>query len=573
MKTRIFEFESRRSRSLHFRNRSLSPSSLFGMRQVILKTTSSHFICRSLLPFIPALFAFIFIFSLRTGAVEVGTPVSQTTLTNINGEAIAIGVSPGKVGELLYFAAPSSAQSEGLSGFEKIASGVSGLEICYVCPRQAQPPQARAEDMPSNLAILLDDKNLASTFGSHKNLPSVVILGSGNTLLAAVDDVKNPSEAVQVSADIFIANGYPSVAKAIYTAAPESWLKEQERPLLLGYAGLLNGEIEYARATLREPAEASSTLSAELHAAMGFLLLQEGDLSRALAECRQAQKNAFARWVSGMAHARAGDCDRAQAAFAAAAQGRFLFRWQQAAAFNSAAVVAQSKEEQLPLYKKSFELAPLNQDYTANLMTFYWRQGKRPNAAAYADLLRTAGNLDPLIRSLLAEFDNESLFLRSPSARRQLEKRIKAGVRPKSVPPQRKILLIPDFGTFGCPSELTWLDCASAAYLKACLERDPTITALRRSEALEAEKILKIPKPERNDNGRLKQVAQALSADYLVLGKVGTYEKAYLMNVRIADVNTGEIPAVASERFVRVEGTTAAIEKTAAELLKQLNQK
>jgi len=133
-------------------------------------------------------------------------------------------------------------------------------------------------------------------------------------------------------------------------------------------------------------------------------------------------------------------------------------------------------------------------------------------------------------------------------------------------------MLIADFSVLGCPLEMNWMNCAAAGLLKSHLEQERTLVAIRRSEMKKALKALRAPEGDLSDPVRLKEIASALSADYLVLGEIGTYKDTYLMNVRMADVKTGEMAAVASERFSSLDAAASAIEKAAAELIKQLKR-
>jgi hypothetical protein len=69
----------------------------------------------------------------------------------------------------------------------------------------------------------------------------------------------------------------------------------------------------------------------------------------------------------------------------------------------------------------------------------------------------------------------------------------------------------------------------------------------------------------------LQRVARALSADLMTVAEVGNYAGKYLINVRIAEVRSGEIIAVASERFSSFEELASTIQRAASVLTKKVS--
>jgi hypothetical protein len=293
-------------------------------------------------------------------------------------------------------------------------------------------------------------------------------------------------------------------------------------------------------------------------------------------ECQRAAASGFADWVSGLILSRAGECDRAASAFGKSAKGKFLFRWQQVLSLTSAGRSAESKGEwdkALSLYKQAFELAPLNRMVLANLLVHYWALDKVANAEAYAKML-TNSNLDPLTRSLLSEYTSEREFKDSPSARERIEKKIKKGrTETRNRRSSGKVILVSDFKVLDCPMELAGVDVAAAGYLRTWLERDARFTVVARPEVMEAARVMDVPEDKVHEPAQLQRIAQALSCDLLVLAEIGAYEDSYLMNIRIANAQSGEIIAVSTGRFPTYKGVAPAIDMAAANLIQTLSMK
>lgn len=338
---------------------------------------------------------------------------------------------------------------------------------------------------------------------------------------------------------------------------------------LFNYAAIEDGHIDSGRTALDELLKQFPE-SEELLSARGFLLVREGNARRALSEYRTTSTNGFARWTGGVAASMAGECERAAKLFEESAAAECTYRWQRVAALCSAARIAEShgaSNKAFSLYRDAFELAPLNRLNTANMLWSYWEKEKFANADAYAEILANA-NLDALTKSLLSEFETQKRYLDSSSSQNEFKGKMKKNSRLRKT--ANKVVIVSDIDVIGCPMELGGFGCAAASYLSQCLKQNENITIIPRIELREAAKYLKLPPAALNNPVNLKQIASALTANMLVFGEIATYDDGYLLNVRLADAESGEVLAIASERISSANKLAQAIDKAAKVLAKSL---
>jgi hypothetical protein len=69
----------------------------------------------------------------------------------------------------------------------------------------------------------------------------------------------------------------------------------------------------------------------------------------------------------------------------------------------------------------------------------------------------------------------------------------------------------------------------------------------------------------------MAEVARRLTADLIAFGEMGHYRDEYVLNLRIADVFSGEIIAIASERFATLEELIFALKYAAGRLTQEAN--
>ncbi len=481
---------------------------------------------------------------------------------------------------LLYFFDASDETVETLVRLNDAASKTSGaLSVLGISRANTEGLENLAADKALHSAVLSDNKGVTLAYGLTRTLPAAVIIGPGGVVASVLAPARSGRGALMASADAFISMGLAASAMRVYQSMSDDWLGGPERTLATAYASMLMGNTDAVHQPLEDLAKGSSPFSAEAHAALGFLLYGQGKDASALVECSRAPTNGFANWVAGMVKTRAGECGAASSLFDKAAKGKFAFGWQKGLAFNMAARMAEARGDEkktLALYKTAFALIPLNATVNANLLVHHWRLGNLPASAAYAAIIKSTGAENPLIRAVLDEFDAESAFARDSVARRQLDKKLskppsqKARAGSKRTGSRRTILIY-DLAFTDCPPELNCLPLASAGLLKKRLESSGALVAIRRPETLEAAKRLNIPIHELQDPARLAQVARALSADLVLVGEVGTYESGYLLNLRIAEVDSGKVTAITSERFGSLDALVPALQKSAAALAQKIS--
>jgi len=501
--------------------------------------------------------------------VEIGSSISPLSMKDLSNETVELVATPQNM-VILYQFEYSSKSKKILADLIDAASSVGGISA-FGITRQI-PAEDRYSFGAFSSRILVDDKNATAALGMSRSSPAVAILGPGNHLLAVLDEPASSVEMVLAVADVFLANGFPDAAERCYRVVPPEIGDETAVQMCRMYSAILRGDVKTAQAEMKEWDQKSASPSADLPAARAFLLFCEGNTRRALAECQKAPENGFAQWVKGLALSRMGECAAASAAFHNAVKSRLSYRWQKVAAFVSAAQVSEAEgkpDAALALHKKAFDLAPLNPVNTACLVNYYWQQNKIPAASAYAGILQ-ATTQNELVRSFISEFEKEVIFIGSTAAREAVFKKIKKNEPAGAKPAGTRNIVVSDFFIQGCPSDSGYLACAASAYLTHCLERSKKVSAVRRAAVKEAARVMGIAERRPIGTEPLRKIALALSADLLVVGEIGSYEDFYLINVRVANVHSGEIVAIISDRFPTLEGVAPAIERASDELLKKL---
>jgi hypothetical protein len=397
--------------------------------------------------------------------------------------------------------------------------------------------------------------------------------------------------------------GFPGRAGGIYRSIPAGHAGAEAVMLGKGYAALLSHGLadgpEGALSIFKSISAGSASLSPEAHAAIGWLEFRRGRDGAAKASCARALNavagdssagGSFAEYVMGMAEARSGRCNACSKLLRKTASGRFMFRWQEALAKNMAARVAEESGERAKarkLYREAALLAPLSPAVNANLLAHHWASGNYPAADRYARILKALDSADSsdtvLTASLANEYEAQVEFNSDPASRKRLEKKLKKSSEAKSridaassgrsgggssggaLAVEKGWILIPDISISGCCLESNSLPIAGAGILRRGLETGG-FAAISRPEMLVAMKYLGIAGMEMTKPAHLLKAARALSADFVTLSEVANYEGAYLVNIRIADVASGEIVAVAFERIASLDDLAATIERLALSL-------
>ncbi|GAB4345622.1 MAG: hypothetical protein Kow0099_26090 [Candidatus Abyssubacteria bacterium] len=503
-------------------------------------------------------------------AIEPGAKALPFTLTSLTGESV--GPLPTAKGQvlLLYFfdsAADGTAFLSPLS--ESSVAASSPFSILGISRSSAQTLKEHLQPKLHPL-VLLDDKGVTYDYGLSKRLPACVVIGPEDTIAAVLTPVKDHATALLTAGHTFMSMGLPVSASNLYDLVPEKW--GHEREIARWYAHLLDGKAESAVAGFAGLAASNSEYSAEGHAGLAFFHYREGKDGEALAECGRAPSHGFAILVRGLVEARQGDCAAASSSFEKAAAAQYLFAWQKAMALNLAANVAETKNDQnaaLQLYKRAFDTAPLNPYIAANLLFLNWRQQNYPAAALYADIITASGISDPLVDALVDEYKAQVAFARDSHAKRLLEKKPpKTPGKPEHRSGRPFTMLVSDFPATGCPAELAGLSVASSGLLQKCFE-ESWLRPIKRAEWQEAARRLNPASTHPEDPLQLREVARALSVDLLTFGVLGTYAGSYVLNVRIADVNSGAVIAVASERFQTLHQLPQAMTSAARKLTEQ----
>jgi hypothetical protein len=127
-------------------------------------------------------------------------------------------------------------------------------------------------------------------------------------------------------------------------------------------------------------------------------------------------------------------------------------------------------------------------------------------------------------------------------------------------------ILIPDIAFTGCVQELSATPLAAAGLLGRSLESAGGFVAVPRAEALFAADHLGVPRQDLRKSAQLLKLARALSADLVTLSEVGSHGDEYFVNIRIAEVGSGEVIAVVSERFLTFDELAPAIQRLSPRL-------
>jgi tetratricopeptide (TPR) repeat protein len=508
-------------------------------------------------------------------AVDPGATAPQFSLANLAGNTIKL--APPASGRLLilYFFDASNETLTTLSALNKAAAqlpaDLSALGITRSNPEEVRQLLTGKEALAP--VVLHDNAGETFSYGLARSLPAAVLIGPGGKVASQLVPAGSARDMLMAAADAFVSMGLPRQALRVY----RSLGADDEAALGAGYALLFSGDADGARQALTPLAGGSSRFSPDGHAALGLLEFTQGRNNDALAQCGKAPKNGFAQYVSAMVQARSGGCRGAGALFDKAIKSRFAFHWQEARAYNMAARTAESggnAQAALDLYRKAFGLAPLNPVIAANLMTFQWHRGNVPAAENYAGILESVNPADPLIRALVAEFRQDS----SPGAATAAQARLggksvptKTGaVGGKTQPALPATILVPDLKVADCAPELADLSRATASLLKQSLDGKGAPVPIREPDLRLAAERMGLSRQDLANPLRQAEIAKALGAGLLVFGEVGSYEGVYILNVRVAEVASGNVVAVASERLGSFDELAAAVQRSVPVLKQRL---
>ncbi|RJP69985.1 MAG: hypothetical protein C4532_09950 [Candidatus Abyssobacteria bacterium SURF_17] len=516
----------------------------------------------------------LFFFHVEAAALEIGAPAPAFSLQNLDGDSVSLRPPSGGGILVLYFCDASPGALQILAALHEIASNASDtLSIQAVSPANPEDLKGAVQDQAMRSVVLTDDRGVTLSYGLSRELPAAVIVGPGGIAASVIAPVSAAKDVLAASAETLVSAGFHASALKLYETMSEGWLSAPEKTLAVGYLSGLMGDMDAARRALEPLSREASSYSSEAHAALGFVSYLEAKDASALVECGRASTSGFAAWVTAMVKTRAGECETASTLFDDAASKKFLFTWQQALAFNMQARAAEHRADDkaaLRLYKKAFALAPLNGMISANLLAYHWRSDNLPAAAMYANIITSTGVADPLVQALVREYELEAAFAGDRAAQKRLTEQLAAGPRerdPRSSSP--RTVLVHDVPFIGCAPELNCLPSASAAFLRTMLEKNGRVVTIRRYAVLAAAKQLGIPERELRNPLRLAMVAKALSADLMTMGEIGNLDGKYVVNLRMVEVNSGKVTAVASETISSLDALAPAIERLTQALLQK----
>jgi hypothetical protein len=509
------------------------------------------------------------------GPGSVAPPIS---LENLAGRTVDLAAPRDNTLQILLFSDPSSIGSAMLgrlnSAAAKSSGAVSAFGIFNGSPEEVRSILVDADGLDSIALVDNRRKKVASAFGVERRLPAAVIVGPGGRIIAKFAPADAPGIILSATADAFISLRRPDRARLIYEILLSDYSDQENAAVGAAYAALLTGDVEAARRML-ESLSATSGPS-EANVARGFLEFTIGRDSAARAACDREQNSGFADYVMGMVAARSGRCEEAMSLFAKAPKGRFMFRWQKALAINMAARAAETHggtdtDAVVAAYHKAASFAPLNPTINGNLLAYHWRNGANQAAAKYARLIASVGSSSALVNSVVAEFEAQKQFRGDAAARKRLAKSLGVGSARKTSggsarPRTERRILIPDIEFTGCVQELSSTPLAAAGLLRRSLESGEGFVAVPRAEMLFAADHLGVPRQGLRKSGLLLKVARALSAGLVTLSEVGSHGGEYFVNVRIAEVGSGEVVAVASERFMTLDELAPAIQRLGSRL-------
>jgi len=512
-------------------------------------------------------------------AAEPGSKAPDFSLNNLVGSEVGLMPSASGTLMIIYFFDASDESFEMLRVLYKVASENSDILVLRAISREN--PERLNELLTVNKAlasgVLNDDKGVTLAYGLSRKLPAAVIVGPGGIVGDVVGPIPSAGDVLMAAADAFISLGFPAAARKIYFSMPPGESNDTELKLGIAYASILAGDKDSALRAVERMAGNTPPLSSEMHAALAFLDYLEGRNDDALAKCARAADSGFARYIEGLVKAASDQCRESAALFEQATKSQFVFKWQKALAFNMAGSVADArgnKDAARDLYKQAFGLSPLNSTAGANLLECHWRRGNMPGAAAYAETLDCIDSGDPLIKALADEFKSETAFGKDTAAQSRLENTLTKGATRKAAGKGNQAetprsILVTDIAIMSCASEMNFLPVACAGVLKQHLESSGTLVAIKRPEMLFAAQRVGVSGAALENPVRMAEVARRLSAELIAFGEMGHYGGEYVLNLRIADVFSGEVIAIASERFSTLEELIFALKYAAGRLAQE----
>ena len=503
-------------------------------------------------------------------AREPGSVAPPFSLENLAGRVVDFATPPDDTLQILFFSDPSAESAVTLGRLTAAAvkspGAVSALGIFRGNPEEIRSILGDAGGLDSIALVDNRGNKVASAFGVRRKLPAAVIVGPGGRVAAILTPADGPGKILTAVADTFISLLQPERARRIYEVLLSDYPDQESALVGAAYAAMLSGDVEAARRMLESLS--ATSLPSEANVARGFLEFKLGRDSAAQAACDRAPNSGFAKYVMGMVATRSGRRREAMSLFTKAPKGRFTFPWQEALAINMAARAAETRgaaEAVVETYRKAAYLAPLNPTINGNLLAYHWRNGNNQAATKYARIIASVDSSGALEKSLVAEFESQKEFRGDAAARRRLEKSLSAGpgrgVPDRGVRPRmERGILIPDIAFTGHVQELNPAPLAAAGLLRRSLESAGGFVAVPRAEMLFAADHFSISPEGFRKPDRLLKVARALSADLVTLSEVGNHEGEYFVNIRIAEVGSGEVIAVASERFLTLDELASAIQ-------------
>jgi TolB-like protein len=176
---------------------------------------------------------------------------------------------------------------------------------------------------------------------------------------------------------------------------------------------------------------------------------------------------------------------------------------------------------------------------------------------------------------LLNEFAADVAFSKDKAAQSRLERMLVAHPKRRRGTGNARdgtphTVLVSDIAVMSCAPHMNFLPVGCAAVVKRNLESAAGIVTVKRAESSFVRKRLGFSEIAYKDPVRMAQVARKLEADFLVFGEMGNYKGEYILNLRLADVFSGEVIAITAERFSTLGDLIPALERSAQQLVRNL---
>jgi tetratricopeptide (TPR) repeat protein len=530
------------------------------------------------------------------GQFKIGHTAPKFTLTDLNGEKLALADLMAHPMVILYFFDVESQPSqEGLLSLDRLAKKFPKESVQVWGITESSKPEVTRFVKQAQLMFptLLDNKNVSDLYNARVVLPTVCILGPGLRVQEHIQGGGKSTEMMLVRlAETELRRKKFAIAKALSLEAEKKDPSNLEARMIRGYAALKGGDLQEAEMTFKDMAGRKGKGEVLGKEGLVGVAARKGQNEKALQLAKEVEKKApdrpYVHVVKGNIYSSKNMRKEAEAEYRKAVQKKSGTRFQKAVAHNQLGRLNSSAgdyQSARKLFDRAVEIDPYYIEPTSNKGLTYEKEAKWNDALdAYRQVLAVDKN--DVFAGILAKRVQERLSLQNNAEKKKrMDKLIQTlSERYRSYKNSKDVVedtwtsrpMILTFMNFQEKGGLAERDGLSAVLTSQLTDK---LNSSRRAQVVErilVEKLLEelnIGTSELADQDTALRIGRVLAAKLIGTGSLLYLPSGTLLSFRLIDTETSALPKVITRQISPGAGFEKEFDLLYREILEAITTK